>query len=94
MLAEILIRRFYPSSAVAESIKNSLQPDNIDIPSGTIIELLLDKTTLLIKVSSMGDLPSFLRTVDDILTCLQAAETTINELELDKSQDAPRRLKA
>ncbi len=86
MLFEILIRRFYKSPAIVNSIKNSLQPDNIDAPSGTSIELVLDKKSLLIKVKSKDDLPSFLRTVDDLLTCLQAAETTINELKLD---DAP-----
>ncbi len=82
-MAEILIRRDYPSSSVAESIKNSLQPDNIDVPVGTTIELILDKTSLLIKVSSKDDIASFLRTVDDLLTCLQAAETTLHELGLE-----------
>ncbi|MCQ5362376.1 MAG: hypothetical protein NO515_03380 [Candidatus Methanomethylicia archaeon] len=85
MLTEILIRREYPSSSVAESIKNSLQPDNIDAPVGTTIELILDKTSLLIKVSSKDDIPSFLRTVDDLLVCLQAAETTLHELGLEGS---------
>ncbi|MCX8181618.1 MAG: KEOPS complex subunit Pcc1 [Candidatus Methanomethyliaceae archaeon] len=83
MLTEILIRRNYSSSSVAESIKNSIQPDNINIPRDTTIELKLYKTSLMIKVSSKDDLASFLRTVDDLLICLQAAETTIHELGLD-----------
>ncbi|MGQ9759362.1 MAG: KEOPS complex subunit Pcc1 [Candidatus Methanomethylicaceae archaeon] len=80
---EISVRRVYASVVVAESIKNSLQPDNIGAPAGTSIELRLDGTSLIIKVVSKQDLPSFLRTVDDLLTCLQAAETTIEGLRLD-----------
>ncbi|MGC8936265.1 MAG: KEOPS complex subunit Pcc1 [Candidatus Methanomethylicaceae archaeon] len=85
MLFEILIRRSYASSEVAESIKNSLQPDNIDAPSGTSIELSLNDSSLVIKASSKEDLPSFLRTVDDLLTCLQAAESTVRELGLERT---------
>ncbi|MEM2057781.1 MAG: KEOPS complex subunit Pcc1 [Thermoproteota archaeon] len=86
MLTEILIRRSY-SSSVAEAIKNSLQPDNINVPSATTIELNLEKDSLLIKVSSKDDIASFLRTVDDILICLQAAETTIHELGLNSTSE-------
>ncbi|MDH5811533.1 MAG: KEOPS complex subunit Pcc1 [Candidatus Methanomethylicaceae archaeon] len=87
MLTEILIRRSYSSSSVAEAIKNSLQPDNINVPSATTIELNLEKDSLLIKVSSKDDIASFLRTVDDILICLQAAETTIHELGLNSTSE-------
>lgn len=84
---EISIRRYYSSATVAESIKNSLQPDNIGAPPGTSIELNLDGSSLIIKVYSKEDLPSFLRTLDDLLICLQAAETTIEDLGLEASQE-------
>lgn len=74
MRSRIEIRREYGDRASPGRVMRALLPDNRGAPSGTRITMRTDGPSLIIEVSSDGDLPSFLRTVDDLLLCLQAAE--------------------
>jgi hypothetical protein len=74
MRSRIEIRREYSDVGSAERVMRALLPDNKGVPSGTKIEMRAEGTALIMEVSSDCDLPSFLRTVDDLLLCLQAAE--------------------
>jgi hypothetical protein len=72
--SEITIKRDYGSRSLAGKVLRAVQPDNKGAPAGTSIEMKVSGDSLLIKVSSTGGLPSFLRTVDDLLLCIQVAE--------------------
>jgi len=72
--SEITIKRDYESNSLADNVLKAVQPDNKGVPADTSIEMKVSGGSLLIKVSSTGELPSFLRTVDDLLLCIQVAE--------------------
>jgi hypothetical protein len=74
MTSEISIRRDYASPRIATGVLRAVSPDNKDAPCDTKIEMRTEGCTLLVRIVSDADLPSFLRTVDDLLLCLQAAE--------------------
>lgn len=74
MRSHIEIKREYSDGASAERVIRALLPDNRGVPADTKIAMHAEGSTLIVEVSSNGDLPSFLRTVDDLLLCLQAAE--------------------
>lgn len=74
MRASIRIEREYSDGESAVQVMSALSPDNREAPQGTMIKMRTEGKTLVVEVDSEGDLPSFLRTVDDLLLCLQAAE--------------------
>ncbi|MBM5805410.1 MAG: hypothetical protein FJZ49_05035 [Candidatus Verstraetearchaeota archaeon] len=74
MRSEITIKRDYGSRSLAGKVLRAVQPDNKGVPADTSIEMKVSGSSLLIKISSTGALPSFLRTVDDLLLCIQVAE--------------------
>jgi tRNA threonylcarbamoyladenosine modification (KEOPS) complex Pcc1 subunit len=72
--SEITISRDYGSDSLAENVLSSIQPDNKGLPAGTSIKMKVSGNFLIIRVLSTGGLPSFLRTIDDLLLCIQVAE--------------------
>lgn len=74
MKSHIEIKREYSDGSSAERVMKALLPDNSGVPADTKIAMRVERSALIVEVSSNGDLPSFLRTVDDLLLCLQAAE--------------------
>ncbi|GEM_PF-504208 len=64
----------YADDSMAERVMRAVQPDNEEVPEDTSIEMDVCGGSLTIRVSSAGDLHSFLRTVDDLLSCIQVAE--------------------
>lgn len=74
MRSRIEIRREYGDSKSPERVMKALAPDNSGAPKDTLITVRAEANELVIEVSSDGDIQSFLRTVDDLLLCLQAAE--------------------
>lgn len=67
----------YSSPMAAESIMNAIKPDNIDAPDGINIEADVDESTLSIHIASNKSLGSLVSTLDDLLSCIQAAESTL-----------------
>ena len=74
MNTKLILTRNYPSASVAEKIIMAVRPDNNGLPEGTAIQMQVVRTALQIRVTSNGSLPSFLRTIDDLLSCIQVAE--------------------
>jgi len=74
MRSRIEIRREYGDCESPKRVMGALLPDNRGAPKRTRIEMHPEGESLVIVVSSDGVLQSFLRTVDDLLLCLQAAE--------------------
>ena len=63
----------------ARSILEAITPDNLEAPQGIDVTAHLDGATLKISVRTRG-VASLAATVDDLLSCIQAAETAIDEI--------------
>ncbi|MDI9608919.1 MAG: KEOPS complex subunit Pcc1 [Candidatus Verstraetearchaeota archaeon] len=74
------MEREYDSHVTAETVMQAVLPDNKGTPADTEIEISASGGKLIIRIASSGDLQSFLRTVDDLLFCIQTAERAIASL--------------
>ena len=70
----------YGSPEAAQSILRAIAPDNAGTPEGTNIEAHVDRGTLRISVRSNRGLGSLVSTLDDLLSCIQAAEAALKQL--------------
>lgn len=80
MKAEVIIRRHYPRDGMADVVMKAVSPDNAGAPGGTAIESYACDKQLTVRISSTDDLKSLLRTLDDLLFCIQTAERTLSRL--------------
>jgi hypothetical protein len=76
--AEISIN--YNSKKLAESVAESVSPDNYGTPLGLEVETLFEDMTVITKITSQKSLETLLSTIDDLLSCIQIAERVINSL--------------
>lgn len=71
----------YEDSKTARSIMEAISPDNLDAPEGIDVTTKVDGDILKISISCSRDIGSLLSTVDDLLSCVQAAESAIDKIE-------------
>ncbi len=71
----------YKDPETAASIKEATAPDNQEAPPGVTIDSSLRNTTLHITVTSTAGMATLIATVDDLLSCIQAAEKALKEIE-------------
>ena len=71
----------YEDSKTARSIMEAISPDNLDAPEGIDVATKVDGDILKISISCSRDIGSLLSTVDDLLSCIQAAERAIDKIE-------------
>ncbi len=69
----------FSSSETAKAVLQALSPDNKDVPNGIDIQTMGEqqRLTVLVKTNNVG---SMVATLEDIFQCIQAAETTLNEV--------------
>jgi len=65
----------------ARSILEAVSPDNVQVPEGIDIKTHLKENILKIEISCSKGIGSLILTLDDLLSCIRAAEKTINQLE-------------
>lgn len=70
----------YGDEKTAKAIQKAITPDNIGIPDGLHVLVLVDGDTLEIEVVSERSIGSLISTLDDLLSCIQAAEKTLEEV--------------
>ena len=70
----------YSDENTARAIQKAITPDNIGAPDGMHIMTLVEGATLEIEVFSDRSIGSLVSTLDDMLSCIQAAEKTLEEL--------------
>ena len=70
----------YNDSKTALSIMEAITPDNLHAPQGIELDANVEGNTLQISISCSRDIGSLLSTVDDLLSCIQAAEKAIDEV--------------
>lgn len=76
--AAISIR--YGDADTARFIMEAISPDNVGVPQGVTVEAKTDGCKLRVSVACSRGVGSLIATVDDLLSCVQAAERAINEV--------------
>jgi len=74
----------YRDGATASACCRAISPDNYEAPKGIKIEADTDGDELQISIASAKGLGSLLATVDDLLSCLQAAGNALDGLRLEE----------
>jgi tRNA threonylcarbamoyladenosine modification (KEOPS) complex Pcc1 subunit len=70
----------YRDKETARAIQSAIEPDNITLPDGIHILTSLDGSNLSIEIDSERSIGSLVVTLDDLLSCIQAAEQTLEKL--------------
>ena len=73
--ANITIR--YKDEATACTVWRAVSPDNFQTPQGITIEAVTVGCELRVSIVCSRGLGSLIATLDDLLSCIQAAETAI-----------------
>lgn len=71
----------YKDPETAASIREATTPDNQGTPRGVTIKSTLHNATLHITVTATTGMATLIATVDDLLSCIQAAEKALQEIE-------------
>ncbi|NHV45653.1 MAG: hypothetical protein DSO09_02380 [Candidatus Methanomethylicota archaeon] len=79
MKLELQIKIPYENEKIAKIIERSITPDNYGAPINTNIQMNIENSFLSIRILSTDDIPSFLRTVDDLLVCINLTEKILKE---------------
>lgn len=76
--AELSIR--YGDAETARFILEAISPDNLQAPPGVSIKARVEGLSLRVSVSCGKGVGSLVSTLDDLLSCVQAAERAISEV--------------
>jgi hypothetical protein len=61
-------------------ILEAISPDNYDAPEGVKVKAKVEGSTLELTISCSKSIGSLLATVDDLLSCIQAADEALTEV--------------
>jgi hypothetical protein len=78
--AHVTIDVLFKGANIARSIMEAISPDNIQSPEGVVIETRVKDSELHITISCVGGIKSLIATLDDLLSCIQAAERALLEI--------------
>ena len=78
--ASATIRIEYTDAGTAHHVLEAISPDNYDAPRSVEIDAEVEGTSLRLSVSCARGVGSLIETVDDILSCVQAAERALMEV--------------
>lgn len=70
----------YKDSETARAIQKSITPDNLGAPDGMHIIASVNGNSLEIEIVSDRSIGSLVATLDDLLSCIQAAEKTLEKV--------------
>jgi len=76
--AELSIR--YGDAETARFILEAISPDNLQAPPGVSVEARVEGLSLRVSVTCHKGVGSLVSTLDDLLSCVQAAERAISEV--------------
>ena len=69
----------YKDKATAIAVQKSISPDNLSLPDGMHIFLAIVESTLEMEIVTDRSIGSLVSTLDDLLSCVQAAEKALEE---------------
>ncbi len=67
----------YRDKETAIAVQKSISPDNLSLPDGMHIFLAVRGSTLELEVVTDRSIGSLVSTLDDLLSCVQAAEKAL-----------------
>ncbi|MFH1178745.1 MAG: KEOPS complex subunit Pcc1 [Candidatus Bathyarchaeota archaeon] len=70
----------YSDEKTARAIQSAIIPDNIGAPEGMHIMAYVTEKTLEIEIYSDRSIGSLVATLDDLLSCVQAAEKVLEKI--------------
>lgn len=70
----------YRDRKTAESVLKAVEPDNLVIPEGISLDSSVTGDTLTVQVECARGVGSLVATLDDLLSCIQAAENALGEI--------------
>lgn len=73
---EAEIRLFYKSEREAEAVAGAVSPDNLEAPSGLVVDTVRNGSEVYTTIECKMGLPTLIATVDDLLACVSVAEKT------------------
>jgi len=65
------------SKKKAVAIKNALEPDNVNIPNGLSLEIIIVDNKLIFNFQGIGDTKKLIATVDEVLEHVKLASEVI-----------------
>ncbi len=74
------IKITYSDEKTARAIQSAITPDNIGAPDGMHIMVYVTENTLEIEIYSDRSIGSLVATLDDLLSCIQAAEKALEKI--------------
>ncbi|MDP2901086.1 MAG: KEOPS complex subunit Pcc1 [Candidatus Bathyarchaeota archaeon] len=77
--AELTLR--YPDEETARAVAEAVSPDNYQAPEGMEVSVQRRKTEIDVRVRCPKGVGSLIQTLDDLLSCLAAAEKALNGLD-------------
>ena len=78
--SETKIQFEYKDNFTATAIQKAITPDNIGVPDGIHIRTCVAQNILQIEVCSNRNIGSLVSTLDDLISCIQAAEKSLENL--------------
>jgi hypothetical protein len=78
--ASAVINIHYEDADTARFIVEAISPDNLQAQKGVTVEAKANECTMHLKVTCSRGVGSLIATVDDLLSCVQAAERAISEI--------------
>jgi hypothetical protein len=78
--SETKIQLKYKDNITAAAIQKAIIPDNIGIPDGIKIKTYVEQNVLRVEAYSIRNIGSLVSTLDDLLSCIQAAEKSLEDL--------------
>jgi hypothetical protein len=70
----------FKGANIARSIMEAISPDNLQSPRGVVIKTKVKDSELHMTISCVGGIKSLIATLDDLLSCIQAAERALLEI--------------
>jgi len=70
----------YRDEDTAKAVQSAIEPDNISLPTGINILTSVRGARLLIEIDCERSVGSLVTTLDDLLSCIQSAEQTLEGL--------------
>jgi len=73
---EAEIRLSYKNQREAQAVAKAVSPDNVEVPSGLLIETVRNGSEVLTTIECQTKLATLIATIDDLLACVSVAEKT------------------
>ena len=76
MEVEIILE--YENEEVASAVENAVLPDNLKTPKGLNVSTIRKGSNIIAKIECGKKLQTLISTIDDLLSCISAAERSLN----------------